>query len=206
MARDPQALGAILADPNALEVQIIYTQINRDANNVPSFRSFFFNVDSSRYFYPASTVKLPLVLLALERLHRLNIPGLDKFTPMLHDSVYSGQKSAYGDTTAANGQASVGHYARKILVVSDNDAYNRLYEFMGQREINRLLADKNYSFRILHRLERPLSPDQNRHTEAVRFVPGDSVVYAQPMLVNTDSIRPPRRSFVARVSIAAIHW
>lgn len=192
MARDPNAFGAILADPNALEVQVIYTQINRDANNVPSFRSFYFNVDSGRYFYPASTVKLPLVLLALERLHHLNIPGLDKFTPMLHDSVYSGQKPVYADTTAANGQASVGHYARKILVVSDNDAYNRLYEFMGQRETNRLLAAKGYFARILHRLERPLSPDQNRHTEAVRFVVGDSVLYAQPMLVNTDSIRPPR--------------
>ncbi len=40
MARDPQAAGAILANPNALEVQIIYTQINRDANNVPSFGLF----------------------------------------------------------------------------------------------------------------------------------------------------------------------
>jgi len=192
MSRDREAFGAILADPNALEVQIIYTQINRDANNVPSFRSFYFNVDSGRYFYPASTVKLPLVLLALERLHNLDLPGLDKFTPMFHDSLYPGQKSVHGDTTAENGQASVGHYARKILVVSDNDAYNRLYEFIGQRDANRLLAVRHYDARILHRLERPLSPDQNRHTEAVRFMLGDSVLYDQPMLVNEDSILPPR--------------
>lgn len=192
LAQKPEAFGDILADPNTLEVQIIYTQINRDANNVPSFKSFYFNVDSNRYFYPASTVKLPLVLLALEKLENLDIEGLDKFTPVFYDSMYRGQQPVRGDSTAATGLASVGHYARKILVVSDNDAYNRLYEWMGQRETNRLLAEKGYYLRILHRLERPLSPDENRHTEAVRFMRGNTVVYAQPMLVNTDSIRPRR--------------
>jgi hypothetical protein len=50
-----------------LEIQIIYTQIDRDESNLPSFQSFYYQVDSNRYFYPASTVKLPLCLLALEK-------------------------------------------------------------------------------------------------------------------------------------------
>jgi len=40
-----------------------------------------------------------------------------------------------------------------------------------------------------------LSPDQNRHTEAVRFINHDTVVFSQPMLVNEDSIKPPRKAF-----------
>jgi len=178
-----------------LQIQIIYTQINRDENNFPSFKSYYYNVDSTKYFYPASTVKLPLVLLSLEKLHTLNIDGLDKNSPMLSDSVYSGQRSVSNDTTSQNGFPSVGHYAKKILVVSDNDAYNRLYELMGQKETNQILNNKGYNIRILHRLERALTPDQNRHTEAIRFLSGEKVIYNQPLLINRDSIQPPRREF-----------
>lgn len=193
MKRQPEAFRRILDNRDSLEVQVIYTQINRDSLNRPHFRSFYFNVDSNRYFYPASTVKLPMVLLALEKLHALGIKGLDKYTPMFNDSSYAGQFSAKKDTTAENGFPSVAHYAKKILMVSDNDASNRLYEFMGQEAVNRILSEKGYHTRILHRLERPLSPDQNRHTEAVRFVRNDSLIYSQPMLVNKDSIVPPAR-------------
>jgi hypothetical protein len=179
-----------------LQIQIIYTQINRDQQNKPSFKSFYFNVDSAKYFYPASTVKLPLVLLSLEKLNNLAIAGLDKDTPMFSDSVYSGQQSIHKDTTSQNGLPSIGHYAKKILVVSDNDGYNRLYEFMGQSEINRILKQRGYNVRILHRLERTLTPDQNRHTEVVRFESNGRPIFQQPMLVNPDSIRPNREEFL----------
>jgi Beta-lactamase enzyme family len=192
MKRDQNKFQSILSN-DSLEVQIIYTQINRDSINRPSFRSFSYHTDSTNYFYPASTVKLPLVLLALEKLKYLNVNGLDKYTAMLHDSVYSGQLSVRDDTTSENGLPSIAHYAKKILVVSDNDAYNRLYEFMGQRATNEVLKQKGYNVRFLHRLERPLSPDQNRHTEAVRFERNDSIVYKQDMLVNSDSIKPNRK-------------
>ena len=33
------------------------------------FKDFSFNVDDEKYFYPASTVKLPVVLLALEKIN-----------------------------------------------------------------------------------------------------------------------------------------
>jgi hypothetical protein len=186
MEKHPEQFADILANKDRYEVQVIYTQIDRDEHNKPSFRSFYFNVDSSRYFYPASTVKLPLVLLSLGKLRHLNIEKLDKFSPVFHDSVYSGQQSAHSDTTAENQLPSIAHYAKKILVVSDNDAYNRLYEFMGQAEINRLMHAKGYAgTRIIHRLERPLSRDENAHTEAVRFVSGNTTLYSQPMLVTT---------------------
>jgi hypothetical protein len=193
MARQPSKFKRIIKQKDTLEVQIIYTQINRDSLNRPSFKSFYFHVDSTKYFYPASTIKLPMVLLAFEKLNQLNIKKLNKFTPMFSDSIYSGQLSAKKDTTAENGLPSIAHYARKILLVSDNDASNRLYEFVGQKEVNATLKKKGYNMRILHRLERPLKPDQNRHTEAVRFVQNDSIIYSQPMLFNEDSIRAPRK-------------
>jgi hypothetical protein len=191
MNQRPDQFSRILTEKDGLEVQIIYTQINRTANQEPTFRSFYFNVDSTHYFYPASTVKLPLCLLALEKINQLNIPGLDKYTPMFHDSAYSGQFSVTSDTTSESGLPSIAHYIKKILVVSDNDAYNRLYEFLGQKATNEILNQKGYSVRLLHRLERFLTPDENRHTEAVGFVKDGKLIYGQPMLVNPDSIEPP---------------
>ncbi len=187
---------AILSN-DSLEVQIIYTQIIRDSLNKPHFKSFYYHVDSARYFYPASTVKLPQVLLALEKVNELRAAGyaIDKYTPIYHDSLYEGQRSAKMDTTALDSLPSVAHYAKKIMVVSDNDAFNRLYEFVGQKATHEKMRSKGYNVRFLHRLERPLTPDQNRHTEAVRFLRGDTVLYRQAMLVNPDSIRPPRKVF-----------
>lgn len=198
MQRHPAKFKRIIRDKDTLEVQIIYTQINRDSLNRPIFKSFYFHVDSTKYFYPASTVKLPMVLLAFEKLNQLNIKGLDKYTPMFNDSVYSGQLSVKKDTTSESGLPSIAHYAKKILLVSDNDASNRLYEFVGQKEVNATLKRKGYNMRILHRLERALKPDQNRHTEAVRFMRNDSITYSQPMLFNPDSIRAPRNVFKGR--------
>lgn len=181
----------VLQNKEKFEIQIVYTQIDRDENNLPLFRSYFFRVDTTQYFYPASTVKFPLCLLALEKINHLKIAGLDKYTPIFHDSVYAGQKSVRVDTTSENGLPSVAHYIKKILAVSDNDAHNRLYEFMGQKATNDILHKKGYNVRFLHRLERALSPDQNRHTEKVRFVKDGTVVFEQPMLVNEDSIEAP---------------
>lgn len=194
MRSKPEQFRTVLDSADYYEVQVIYTQINRDENNLPSFKSFYFHFDSTQYFYPASTVKLPAVLLSLEKLRELNIQHLDKYTPMLHDSMYSGQLSVHKDTTSENNMASVAHYAKKILIVSDNDAYNRLYEFMGQKEFNNQLRKKGYtSTRILHRLERPLSRDENAHTEAVTFFQKHGPVYEQPMLVNEPLYEAPQR-------------
>ena len=80
MRQQPAHFKSIIDKRKNYEVQIIYTQINRDQNNKPSFKTFEYNVDTSRYFYPASTVKFPMALLALEKLNTLNNPAITKYT------------------------------------------------------------------------------------------------------------------------------
>lgn len=46
-------------------IQIIYSQIDRDEQNKPILKTFKYNVDINNYFYPASTIKLPITLLSL---------------------------------------------------------------------------------------------------------------------------------------------
>lgn len=160
------------------QVQVYYTQINRDEDNNPYFASYPLHVDENRYFYPASTVKLPVALLALEYINELNINGLDMNTPMFTDAVYEWQSEQHTDDSSESGQPSVAHYVKKIFLVSDNDAYNRLYELLGPNYINERLAAKGYkSARVIHRLEQTLTAEQNLQTNPVRFMKGDQVVF-----------------------------
>jgi hypothetical protein len=164
-------LQKVLADTAKYQVQILYTQIDRNEHGNPLFTTYPFNVDDSRYFYPASTVKLPVALLALEWLEEQQVPGLTLETTMLTDSVRSSQLPAWSDSTSQSGLPSIGHYIKKILLVSDNDAYNRLYELLGTDYINQKLKEKGLvNSVIMQRLSFPISPEENRQFNPVRFV------------------------------------
>lgn len=164
-------LQKVLANPETYKVQILYSQIDRDKRNVPTWKDFSYRVDDSRYFYPASTVKLPVAILALEWLGEQQVPGLTADTPMLTDSVRASQIPAWTDSTSANGLPSIAHYIKKILLVSDNDAYNRLYELLGQDYINRKMQEKGLIHTVInHRLSMPMSEAENRHFNPIRFL------------------------------------
>lgn len=202
LSAQPERFGQVLAKPEEHRVQIIYTQIDRDRNNNPSFRSYTYRLDPDEYFYPASTVKLPVALLALEKLHRLNIPGLDRDTAMLTDAVRPLQTPATHDESAPGGLPSVAHYVRKIFLVSDNDAFNRLYELLGQEEINESLRAKGLAdTRILHRLEIVLDVEENRHTNPVRFVGGGDISYSQPAAYSPRSYAAASPEILGRAEV-----
>ena len=178
LKKHPERFSEILNAPEKYKIQVLYTKIDRNKKNEPRLTTHGYRVNSQDYFYPASTVKLAAIVLALEKLNKL---GIDKYTTMLTDSARPEQTSVRRDTTSENGLPSVGHYAKKILLASDNDAFNRLYEFIGQEEFNETLHAKGYNnVRITHRLELSISPEDNRYTNPVRFVSEGKTVYAQP--------------------------
>ena len=191
LVRASPGLAPVLADPEK-RVQVIYTQVDRQKNNKPTFTNYYFHVQPDRYFYPASTVKLPTAILALQRLNELKIRGLDKETTMVTKAAFSGQTPVYNDPTSPDGRPTVSHYIKKILLVSDNDAYNRLYEFLGQEYINNTLHNMGYdSVQIIHRLDIVLSEDQNRATNPVLFYDTASrVVYQQPLVKSALRYQP----------------
>lgn len=177
----------VLQHPEQFRYQIIYTMINRDAQNRPAFRNYYLNVDSLAYFNPASTVKLPLAILSLEKLHRLRKHGVDMNTPMQFDSSRAWHHTLYMDSTSPNGLPSIAHFIRKALLVSDNDAYNRMYQFVGQQETNRRLQQMGYPDLRITRQFMGLTPEQNRYTNPIRFVrENKSLIWQQPEAYNPD--------------------
>jgi hypothetical protein len=220
MKKQPELFGDILKNAAEKRVQILYTQINRDKKNRPTFTSYHFRVNADEYFYPASTVKLPASLLALEKLNQLKIKDLTRTTPMISDSVYEGQIKQFKDPTNLEngGLPTIEHYIKKILLVSDNDAHNRLYEFMGQEPFNEILAAKGFkNMRVVHRLQSSMTREMNKRSNPISFqdvqkMDNDKVslkrLYYQPMLVSTKDYKSPMpigigKGFMRRDSLIA---
>lgn len=200
LKKQPEKFTKILAEPSKYRVQILYTQIDRDKNNVPTFKSYAYRLNKDEYFYPASTVKFPACLLALEKINQLNIKNLTRSSWMLSDSAFEGQiRQTQDESNIADGKVpTIEHYVKKILLVSDNDAFNRLYEFMGQEAFNETLYKKGYKdLRIVHRLQTSMTREQNRRSNPIIFRNKSEGVeirmtdlYRQPMLVNPKVYEP----------------
>lgn len=181
LKKQPSRFAHILKDKDQYDIQIVYTKIDRDKKGMPYFTTYRYKADPTRYFYPASTIKLAAAALALEKINNLNIPGLDKNTTMLTLAERPSQTEALRDNTAPDGRPSVAHYIKKILLASDNDAYNRLYEFLGQEYFNETMKAKGYAtFRATHRLEKTLPYEENKYTNPIRFEQNGTAVYEQP--------------------------
>jgi len=179
----PRQFGEILDNRDSFRTQIIYTQIDRRPDNSPVFTDFYFNVNRETYFYPASTIKMPIALLAIQKLNELKIKGLDKYTTMITEAGNEIQTPVYNDPSTREGRPSVAQYIRKIFLVSDNDASNRLYEFIGQEYLNEQLRKKGFSnAEIIHRLNIFLTEEQNRQTNPLKFIDTlGSLIYEQQM-------------------------
>ena len=190
MKQNPNYFASLLADPGQYRIQILYTQINRDEKNTPHFKEYSYRLNANEYFYPASTVKFPLSVLALEKLNNLKVAGLNKATTAIYDSVTARQETIYNNPYAIDGRQTIEQAIKEVLVVSDNNAANRLYEFLGQEYIHSQLANKGYpEVYIRNRLELGRTPVENRQTQSVHFYDeNNKLIYTQPAQNNTGKL------------------
>ena len=189
----PARFDSILRRADELNLQILYTQITRDAQNQPRFARHTWHLDPARYFNPASLVKLPVCIAALEKLHRYEAQGVTPATPMATGVAYRCQtpvvRPQHRDPDRV---ANVGNYVRRMLLVSDNDAYNRLYEFVGQAELHeRLAAWQMPTARITNRFTPGCDSLANRHTNPITFYPTGRPPVAQAPGFNRGLLLPP---------------
>jgi hypothetical protein len=180
MESKPELFSTVLNHPDKNQIQILYTQVNRDVKNRPTFKTFSYNLDPHHYFYPASTVKLAAVVFALEKVNRLKSTGLTIKSTMITDSAFKGQTRVLKDSSAKNGLPSIEQYIKKILLTSDNDAFNRLFEFIGRAEINQKLKTNGLNdSRILNRLAIGDAGGSAKHSNPIKFYNGNQLVYNQ---------------------------
>lgn len=186
-------LKTVVSQKAKYKPQIIFTQINRDADNRPVFVNHSYLLDSTNYFYCASLVKLPCSVFALEKINALQKPGLTRTTPMLTDSAALCQQRTHADTSAQNGLPSLEHHIKKMLLVSDNNSYSRVFEFLTPQHIQKRLTQLGHpTARIVHRFDVPCIGKGNQYFNPVRFVSADmQTLYQQPADSLSTEFAPP---------------
>lgn len=161
----------VFANPKKYKLQIICTRITRDKNNKPSFKNFYWRADTTQFFYPASLVKLPVSIMALEKINSLSDKGIDRNTPMQTDSAFFCQKWVKRDSSAEDHYPSVAHYIKKMFLISDNYSFSRVYEFAGCDYLHSSLEKKGFqNIRLVNRLDGQCKNDTGKITSPVRFV------------------------------------
>ncbi|MHA8107919.1 serine hydrolase [Aquirufa sp. A-Brett2-W8] len=180
---NPEKFKKLTDHPEKYRLQILYTQIDRDAKNKPHLTTYSYRSDSAEYFYPASTVKLAASVLALEKLQALKIDKSSTFQTLKNRP---SQLEILYDTSSSSGLPSVEHYIKKILLVSDNEAYNRLYEFLGQKPFNETMLSKGFTgVRLTHRLQTPLPRLENQYTNPITLLNASGkILYSQKEAYN----------------------
>ncbi len=161
---------------NAAEnrLQVVLGLVEEDEDGQPQLVQHSFRADAE-YFYPASTVKLLAAVAALEYLGDLrHETGLmiDAATPLTYHPLFDGEKLESADPSNVDGgRFTVEHEIRKIFLVSDNAAYNRLYELTGPALLNRSMHRAGLdSARIVHRLSEARTAAENRRTPRIDLV------------------------------------
>ncbi len=192
----------VIADPQKYRCQIVYTQINRNSKGIPSFKNYYFNNNPALYFNPASMVKMPLAFLSLEKLHEMNSTGVNKYTAMQFDSSYDKQVALKKDTTSENQLPSIAHFIKRAFLISENDPYNRMYQFVGQEAINNKLHQKGYSTARITRQFMGFTEEQNRHTNGIQFKDEKGrFIYQQLPAYNKETF-----DFSQTIKIGKAHW
>ncbi|MAP99830.1 MAG: hypothetical protein CMC51_03365 [Flavobacteriaceae bacterium] len=143
---------------NEFELQIKLTIIDSSNN----FNDYSFRVNSKKYFYPASTVKLPIALFSIEKINEIDEINLNTSFKIKDDTL----------TT------TIREEIEKIFVISSNQSSNRLFEFLGQDYINLKLKAKGFKrARIFHRLSTANS--ENLISKKINFFLEDSIITLQ---------------------------
>ncbi len=129
------------------------------------------------YFYPASSVKTCAAIAALAQLKlesdRVGEPlGLD--TPLRFHPLFPDDRMEDSDPShVANGTITAGHDMRKVFLVSDNGAYNHLYELAGNERVNAAMRRAGLTrTRILHRLSEFRSAEDQLRTPRIDLLDG----------------------------------
>jgi hypothetical protein len=134
-------LKKIEKDKDKYELQIAFTEISRNKDGEPIFKDFEFQVDENKYFYPASTTKLPIVVLTLDKINKLRSSGINITlkSKILISSNHSEKNEIQTDTIT-----SFQNLIADVFLVSDNYSSNILIDFIGYNYFNTKMSQAGF--------------------------------------------------------------
>ncbi len=181
-------LAPVVARAESLRLQILLTPLPR--RDVSEAETLSYRV-GEEYVFTASAIKTFVSVLALRKLQGLD--GVDADTPVgfcVHPPAHPLRARCPGeptpdDTNTDGGVATLVHEPRKMHLVSNNAAFNRLYDFVGHDQIHREAERLGFgSLRLRHRMGQ--SHELGRDTPPMVFFPRDG--RPRPMPGDTGSL------------------
>ena len=163
---ESELINYVYKNKEKFEVQIILTELKKRKNGFTIHKKKF-NSDKNNYFYPASSIKLPIALLTIEKINESSDLNINSEFSIQGDSVITTFKKEITD----------------LFIISSNESYNRLFEFLGQDYINKKLKQKGFKdFSISHRLSTKES--DNLKTKEINFYRNGEINQIQKSINN----------------------
>ena len=183
-------LQKVLKNKEKHDLQILLNEIKRDDSGKAVFKEDAFQLDEGRYFYPASTAKLPIAILSLQKINELRSNGLQISgdTPFFITDK-NGEILVKTDSTHFKGILTINHLIKKIFLVSDDNAYNYLFDFLGTDYINKELTQRGLSKTRLY--QKFLFGADNINTWGYTFLnENQKIIYHQPSISALVDLKP----------------
>ena len=125
-------LKEIIKEKEDYEIQILLTKIDQ-YNSKVDFQEYKYQLDDNKYFYPASTIKLPIVVLTLKKINELRSKGSEI---TLKSKIILNFKDDYSKLVIRDSITSFQNLIADVFLVSDNSASNILIDFIGYNYFN----------------------------------------------------------------------
>lgn len=189
-SRDP-IIRQVVRQAESHEVQILLEYPDPDAEGAgaeTAWKRETWRLDPERYFYPASTVKMPTAIVALERLGRPDsvLRPIAERIPLDLDTPFRVE----GDSFVTTARREI----EWVFAVSDNAAHNRLHELAGRDGVNARMRELGLGpFALAHRLSAPNSGSAEHrgiwfYTDRNDPSSGDSLFMKRPDAAPIDTL------------------
>ena len=133
-------LKEIIKEKEGYEIQVLLTKIDQ-YNSQVDFQEYKYQLDDNKYFYPASTIKLPIVVLALKKINELRSKGSEI---TLKSKIILNYKDDYSELLIRDSITSFQNLIADVFLVSDNSASNILIDFIGYNYFNEEMKNAGF--------------------------------------------------------------
>ena len=133
-------LKEIIKEKEDYEIQILLTKIDQ-YNSKVDFQEYEYQLDDNKYFYPASTIKLPIVVLTLKKINELRSKGSEI---TLKSKIILNFKDDYSELVIRDSITSFQNLIADVFLVSDNSASNILIDFIGYNYFNHEMENAGF--------------------------------------------------------------
>ena len=138
---EDEFLRKILKDKDDYEIQILYTEVSKNSVGQTELSDFQFQVNDEKYFYPASTIKLPITILALSKINELRAEG-SNISPK--SKIKLSLINNNNEIILKDSITSFQNLIADVFLVSDNSASNVLIDFIGYNYFNSSMSNLGF--------------------------------------------------------------